>query len=446
MPNDMSSSNQDLPAEFQITGKFYLLLLFVSGIGVISALIMILFFFLQNAFTNLIWKGIYADSLSPVFNPWIMLICILGGLGVGVIRHYFKGDIAIMAEDLIEFNKTGRFAMKRGLELFIRGLVSLVCGAPLGPEGPLTVSTGAVGTAVAEKVRLPPPAVALSSLAGISGFFGAFLSSPFAGALLFIEMTLEKGTMSWKAVLPSIVAATTGFATYFLISGSFIGTMFSLPAYEGFRDIDLLYAVVLGLVGGAAGIFFIILYHKMREIFEPLENRPILLGLVGGLGLGITGILLPLTLFMGSDQLQILIDSYLEISLGLLLLLVVVKILLVTFSLSTGFAGGYIFPSFFIGGTIGILVFRLFPFIPLAVCIVCVIAAVSVSLLRSPIAIALIIAIVFQQELIPAMAISLVIGFIMSYRYSLPYQRKGCGKAGDTTVKRPSPGTAGNKD
>ncbi|HUU74920.1 MAG TPA: chloride channel protein, partial [Methanoregulaceae archaeon] len=124
----------------------------------------------------------------------------------------------------------------------------------------------------------------------------------------------------------------------------------------------------------------------------------------------------------------------------------VVKILLVTFSLSTGFAGGYIFPSFFIGGTIGILVFRLFPFIPLAVCIVCAIAAVSVSLLRSPIAIALIIAIVFQQELLPAMAISLVIGFIMSYRYSLPYQRKGCGNAGDTMGKKPSPGSAGNKD
>jgi H+/Cl- antiporter ClcA len=159
-------------------------------------------------------------------------------------------------------------------------------------------------------------------------------------------------------------------------------------------------------------------------MFEPMENRPVLLGLVGGLGLGITGIFLPLTLFMGSDQLQVLIDNYLEVSLLLLLLVVVVKIVLITFSFSTGFAGGYIFPSFFIGGTIGILIFRLFPFIPLAVCLVCVISGVSVSLLRSPIAIALIIAIVFEPELVPAMAISLVMGFIVSYRYSLPYTRK----------------------
>jgi H+/Cl- antiporter ClcA len=335
-----------------------------------------------------------------------------------------------MAEDLIEFDRTGRFGLKRGIELFLRGLVSLVCGAPLGPEAPLTVSTGAAGTAIAEKARMPPPVVTLSSLAGISGFFGAFLTSPFAGALIFIETTLEKGIMSWKAVLPSIVAATTGFAAYFLLSGAFIAGFYTLPPYEGFRDIDLLYAVVLGIFGGASGILFILIYQKVRGIFEPLEHRPIILGLIGGLGLGIAGIFLPLTLFMGSDQLQILIDHYLEVSLLLLILLAVVKILLMAFCFSTGFAGGYIFPSFFIGGTLGILVFRLFPFIPLAVCLVCVIAGVSVSLLRSPIAIALIIAIVFQQELIPAMAISLVVGFIVSYRFSLPYTRKGTGKTG----------------
>jgi H+/Cl- antiporter ClcA len=423
MPKDASSSKIDEASDSLNTGKFYFLLLFVSIIGIAGALIMIAFIFLQDTLTNFLWQGIPLDSLSPVFNPWILVICVLGGLGVGVIRHYFNGKIAIMAEDLIEFNEKGKFTLKRGIELFLRGLVSLVCGAPLGPEAPLTVSTGAVGAAIAEKARMPPPVVTLSSLSAISGFFGAVLSSPFAGALIFIETTLEKGIMTWKAILPSIVAATAGFAVYFLVSGSFIGSLFILPVYEEFRDIDLLYAIGLGVIGGACGIFFIILYKKMRAIFEPMEDQPVFLGLIGGLGLGLAGMLFPLTLFMGSTQLQYLINNYLEVSLVLLFILVFLKIVLITFSFSTGFAGGYIFPSFFIGGTMGILVFRLFPFIPLAVCLVCVIAGVSVSLLRSPIAIALIIAIVFEQELIPAMAVSLVMGFIVSYRYSLPYTR-----------------------
>jgi H+/Cl- antiporter ClcA len=425
MPEDLSSKRIDEATESLNTKKFYLLLLFVSVIGVIGALMMIVFFFLQDFFIALIWNDIPIDSLTPVSNPWILVICILGGLGIGLIRYYFKGEIAIMAEDLIEFEKEGRFGLRRGIELFFRGLVSLVCGAPLGPEAPLTVSTGAAGTLVAEKARMPPPLVTLSSLSAFSGFFGAFLTSPFGGALILIEVTLEKGKMTWKAILPSIVAATTGFAVYFLLAGTFLGGMFIVPPYGGFKDIDLIYAIFLGLLGGITGIFFIILYKKMREIFEPWENRYVLLGLLGGIGLGIAGILLPLTLFMGSEQLQFLINNYLEVSLLLLFLLVFVKIILITFSFSTGFAGGYIFPGFFIGGTLGILVFRIFPFIPLAVCLVCVISGVSVALLKSPIALAMIIAIVFEPELVPAMAIALVMGFVVSYRYSLPYTRKG---------------------
>ena len=78
--------------------------------------------------------------------------------------------------------------------------------------------------------------------------------------------------------------------------------MFTLPPYGGFKEIDLLYAVGLGLIGGVCGIFFIILYKKMREVFEPMEHQPVILGLIGGLGLGLAGMLFPLTLFMGSDQ------------------------------------------------------------------------------------------------------------------------------------------------
>ncbi|MDD1716922.1 MAG: chloride channel protein, partial [Methanoregulaceae archaeon] len=294
MSDERSTPPADTATASLNSKEFYLLLLFVAIVGVVGALLFIVFFAIQEFFTALLWNGIAISSLSPVFNPIIMVISVLGGILVGVIRAWCKGDIAIMAEDLIEFSEKGRFALKRGVELFLRGMVSLVCGAPLGPEAPLTVATGAAGTVIAEKARLPPEGVALSSLAGVSGFFGAFLSSPFAGSLIFIETTLEKGTMTWRAVLPSIVAATTGFATSFLLSSNFLGGAFVFPTDEGFKDIYLLYAVLLGIIGAAFGIFFIVVYKKMRRIFEPLEDRPVILGLIGGIGIGITGIFLPL--------------------------------------------------------------------------------------------------------------------------------------------------------
>jgi len=119
MPEDTGSKKIDEASDSLNTGKFYILLLFVSVIGIIGALMMIAFIFLQDALTAILWKDIPVDSLTPVFNPIILVICVVGGLGAGVIRHYFKGEIAIMAEDLIEFNEKGRFTPKRGLELFL---------------------------------------------------------------------------------------------------------------------------------------------------------------------------------------------------------------------------------------------------------------------------------------------------------------------------------------
>ena len=290
MTDNPENSPIDAAADTVTTGKMFGVLLLVAILGAIGALFMVLFFFLEDTFTALIWQDLSLDSLVPVFDPRIPVICITGGLIVGLIRWYFAGDIAIMAEDLIEFNKEGRFSCEEGSRASSSGDWSpCVAGAPLGPEAPLTVSSGAAGTAIAEKARLARPMVTLSALSTISGFFGAFLSSPFAGALIFIETTLEKGVMTWKVVLPSIVAATAGVAMYFLLSGTLLSTLFSLPAYPEFRDVDLLYAILLGLVGAACGIFFIILYKAMRSVFEPLEGRPVLLGLAGGSALELSG-------------------------------------------------------------------------------------------------------------------------------------------------------------
>ena len=128
--------------------------------------------------------------------PAILAICVLGGVGAGLIRRYFDGEIAIMAEDLIEFNRDGRFALKRGIETLPPGPRLPVCGAPARPGGPAHGRLGRGGTLIAERARLPSPVVTLSALSAISGFFGAFLATPFAGALIFIETTLEKGTMT----------------------------------------------------------------------------------------------------------------------------------------------------------------------------------------------------------------------------------------------------------
>ena len=69
MPEDTSSTRIDEASDSLNTGKFYVLLLFVSVIGVIGALMMMAFVFLQDSLTALLWKDIPVDSFTPVLIP-----------------------------------------------------------------------------------------------------------------------------------------------------------------------------------------------------------------------------------------------------------------------------------------------------------------------------------------------------------------------------------------
>jgi len=109
----------------------------------------------------------------------------------------------------------------------------------------------------------------------------------------------------------------------------------------------------------------------------------------------------------------------------LLIALALLKVFVTVVCLSLGWSGGYIFPSFFMGAALGLAVHQLLPFIPEVVCIVCLMSGVSVALLRSPIALTMIIQVLFDVRLAPIIAVAIVSSFLLTYHTSLMPSR-GC--------------------
>jgi H+/Cl- antiporter ClcA len=103
----------------------------------------------------------------------------------------------------------------------------------------------------------------------------------------------------------------------------------------------------------------------------------------------------------------------------MLIILALAKLFLTVTCLSLGWTGGYVFPSFFIGASAGLAMHLIFPFIPEVVCMVCVISGIAVALLRSPLAISMIIATMFQFDLTPVIAIAIVSSFILTLGASM---------------------------
>jgi len=77
------------------------------------------------------------------------------------------------------------------------------------------------------------------------------------------------------------------------------------------------------------------------------------------------------------------------LGLGLLVAALIGKMFTFGVSLGSGFVGGPIFPSLFIGGTAGVLVHQVIPGVPLGLAFTCLLAAIPGALATAPFAMVL---------------------------------------------------------
>jgi H+/Cl- antiporter ClcA len=123
-----------------------------------------------------------------------------------------------------------------------------------------------------------------------------------------------------------------------------------------------------------------------RRVVAALAVNSVLLAGVGGLLFGVAGVMLPMTLFAGKDQLDDAIDQIETLGAGLLVAVLGVKIVTFAISMATGFIGGPVMPSLFLGGIAGLVVHVLIPDLPLALTLSAMLVAVPGAVVRAPFA------------------------------------------------------------
>src|SRR5215471_2467060 len=236
-------------------GSYLKLLLLASLLGLMSAAITFAFQWLVHFGKVLIWtRAAQAAGLpTPVFT---LLVCVVGGLLVGVLLKICGDHSGIFAEMMTEFGRTGRFDYRRAPGMVITALVSLIAGASLGPEAPLADACGSLGTLMSDKLRLDEKRTRSLGFSGIGGMLGAFITSPFSGALLGLESAHTGVDYVWT-LFPTLVASSFSTVAFVLLSGSFFHVLYRFQDYEP-HLIDLLSAIPLGLIGAVAGAIFII--------------------------------------------------------------------------------------------------------------------------------------------------------------------------------------------
>jgi len=361
------------------------------GWAVLTAVLSAVGAFLFIAIMDLGIEWLWPEPLD--YRPfsgswWVVAVMTAVGLLVGLIHRYLPAKEI----DVFDAMEEGQLPPKLVPGSLLVALASLIGGFSLGPEVPSGILAGGLATWLSQRRGLDEEAQQTNILSGVLSAYGGLFSAPFATVVAALELPHKQDRRYFGTLMITAVSAVVGFAVFYIASGQPFGTvlrLLDLPTYElALWHIPV--GVLLGIVGVGLALVFGWLLRSLTRLFAPLNQRPIVRGGLGGLLLGLLALALPLTMFLGTDGLVTVTEQAAAMGVVLLLVLVLAKMVATAGALSTGFIGGPIFPLFFVGGTAGTALHVLFPAVPLALSVSCLMTAVPAALLPIPFTLALI--------------------------------------------------------
>jgi chloride channel protein, CIC family len=268
------------------------------------------------------------------------LVAALGTLVVRRIRGFGGGEIS---EAL--WLQEGRMALGRSVGRAIESIVIVALGASLGREAAPQLTGAAIASRLCEKFGIPRWQRRLLVACGAGAGMAAVYNVPLGGALFALEVLL--GTVTLPLVLPALATCVIATAIAWVALPN--TPTYNLPG-TGVSASQIVWAVVVGPLAGVAAVAWVRLVaraHRLRPSGRLRLGAPI----VVLTGLGVISIAYPELLGNGQDTVALVLADRLTV--GLLIVLVVLKPLVTAACLGSGAPGGLFTPTLAYGVLFG---------------------------------------------------------------------------------------------
>ena len=288
--------------------------------------------------------------------PWFLVLGLptIGGVLVLLVRRFLPGDGGHSPLDGIG---GGVRPLSHAPGIALAAFATLAFGEVLGPEAPLIALGSATGVAVTLLVKVQAREKDVLGTAGSFSAVSALFGGPLVAGMLLLEGAVGLGAAAIPVLLPGLVAAAVGYVLFVGLGdwGGLNTTSLQipdLPAYNGTHIVDLLIAIVLG-------VLLAVVMHAVRGLATACRHAPTperwALLLVGG-GLAV-GLLVPRwRALSGADRQDVLFSGQTaipevvaETSAATIVVLFVAKGVAYAICLGVGFRGGPVFPAIFLG-------------------------------------------------------------------------------------------------
>ena len=323
------------------------MLLLTLLLGMFAGLVIWTFLKLVALCTGLIWETVPART----GGKWItVLVCALGGLAAGVLRKRF-GDYPESLDTVMgKIKKDHHYSYHPMLVMLLCAFLPLVLGASIGPEAGLAGIIAALCYWVGDNVTFAKQNMDLYSRVGEAVTLGQLFHSPLFGILAVEEgedqLAPERMPRGWRLVLYALSTASS-FAVIWLLNSLFGKAMAGFPS---FSEVPVSTADgFLALVYIPVGCLLFLFYEGCETVMGKAAKimPPVLKETLCGLAIGLIGLVCPMVLFSGEEQMAQLIANNGGYGVLFLAGICLLKLAMTSFCLQFGLKGGHFFPLIF---------------------------------------------------------------------------------------------------
>ncbi len=267
-------------------GDWYLLVC-GAAVGLLTALGAFAFAYALHAAED------FSRHYQGQWPIWTLpLLPAVGALITGLLVHFFasaaRGHGVPQVMDAV-IRHGGRIPLRVGIVKTLASIATVGSGGSGGAEGPIVQIGSTLGSAFAQRLKIPPQHVTTLVGCGAAAGIASVFNAPIAGVFFVLEIILRDFSM--RTFTPIVIASVMSAATTQALhrTNEAIFPVVGLSGYQ-FSPFEIPHFIVLGIVCAVVGVAFTKLLHLGERLFEKLRVHPIVKPVVGAVMLGLLGI------------------------------------------------------------------------------------------------------------------------------------------------------------
>ena len=282
-------------------------------------------------------------------QSWLLLCLPLAGLAIVALYKVTKCE-GVGTNNVIRAVQSGEPVSPLLVPaIFLGTVLTHLCGGSAGREGAALQMGGSIGWNIGRVLHFNNHDCRTATVCGMAAFFSALFGTPLT-ATLFAMMVVDVGLMLTVAFVPGFLAALIAYGISLKAGIAPTRFVMEAPPLDAWTVVR---TAVLAMCCAVVAVIFCQMLHFFEHKIPKLLPNPWMRAAAGGAAVVALSYLMGVGRYNGAGMDVIMDAIELEQALPWDF---VCKMVLTVLTLSVGFKGGEVVPSFYIGATFGCVV------------------------------------------------------------------------------------------